>query len=105
LEMLRLKARARLAYAVNGPSDEEAAAARVSHGLRVMDECVREMSKHARATLAERRAELAKQSVHGTGRVITEDEALKLIAVKRHAAAKPKRSRRTRARVGRREMF
>jgi hypothetical protein len=105
LEMLRLKARARFAYVVNGPSDEEAAAARVSHGLRLMDECVAEMSKLARAELAERRAELAKRSVHGTGRVITEEEALRLIAAKRQAAARPKRSRRTRARPVRREVF
>jgi hypothetical protein len=105
LEVLRLKARAGLAYAVNGPSDEEAAAARMRHGLRLMDECADEMSKLARATLAERRAELAKRRPPGTGRVITQDEALRLIAAKRQAAARPKRSRRTRARVGRREVF
>jgi hypothetical protein len=105
LEVLRLKARARFAYVVNGPSDEEAAAARVSHGLRLMDECVAEMSKLVRVDLAERRAELAKRSVHGTGCVITEEEALRLIAAKRQAAARPKRSRRTRARPVRREVF
>jgi hypothetical protein len=105
LEMLKLKARARYSYAVNGPSDEEAAAARVSHGLRVMEECAREISKLVRVDLAERRAELAKRSVPGTGRVITQEEALKLIAAKRQAAARPKRSRRTRARVERREVF
>jgi hypothetical protein len=105
LEVLRLKARARYSYAVNGPSDEEAAAARVSRGLRLLDECVDEMSKNARAELAERRAELAKRSLPGTGRVITEEEALRLIAAKRQAAARPKRSRRTRGRVGRGEVF
>jgi hypothetical protein len=68
-----------------------------------MDECVREISKLVRVDIAERRAELAKQSVHGTGRVITQEVALRLIAAKRQAAAK--RSRRTRARVGRREAF
>jgi hypothetical protein len=105
LEVLRLKARARFAYAVNGPSDEEVAAARVSRGLRLMDEYADEMSKLARAEIAERRAELAKRRPPGTGRVITQEEALKLIAAKRQAAARPKRSRRTRARVGRGEVF
>jgi hypothetical protein len=78
----------------------------VRHGLRVMDECAREISKLARADLAdlaERRADAGTRS--GAGRVITQDEALKLIAAKRQAAAKPKRSRRTRARVERREVF
>jgi hypothetical protein len=78
LQMLKLKARARFFYAVHGPELEAA---------------------------AEARARLAKQSVHGTGRVITQEEALKLIAAKRQAAARPKRSRRTRARVGRGEVF
>jgi hypothetical protein len=105
LEVLRLKARARFAYAVNGPSDEEVAAARVSRGLRLMDEYADEMSKLARAEIAERRAELAKRRPPGTSRVITQEEAFKLIAAKRQAAARPKRSRRTRARGGRREVF
>jgi len=106
LQMLKLKARARYSYAVNGPSGEEVAAARVSRGLRVMDECAREISRLARADLAdlaERRADAGTRS--GAGRVITQDEALKLIAAKRQAAARPKRSRRTRARVERREVF
>jgi hypothetical protein len=106
LQMLKLKARAGLSSAANGPSDEEVAAARVRHGLRVMDECAREISRLARADLAdlaERRAELAKRRPPGTSRVITQEEALKLIAAKRQAAARPKR--RTRARVGQREVF
>jgi hypothetical protein len=104
--MLKLKARAGLSYAANGPSGEEVAAARVRHGLRVMDECAREISRLARADLAdlaERRADAGTRS--GAGRVITQEEALKLIAAKRQAAARPKRSRRTRARVGQREVF
>jgi hypothetical protein len=105
MQLLKLKARAQFSYLVNGPSDEEAAAARVSRGLRLLDECADEMSKLARAEIAERRAELAKRRLPGTGRVITQDEALKLIAAKRQAAARPKRARRTRARVGRREVF
>jgi hypothetical protein len=105
LQLLKLKARAGLSYAANGPSDEEVAAARVRHGLRVMDECAREIAKLDRADLAERRAELAKQRPPGTSRVITQEEALKLIAAKRQAAARPKRSRRTRGRVGRGEVF
>jgi hypothetical protein len=78
LQLFKLKARARFFYAVHGPELEAA---------------------------AEARARRAKQSVHGTGRVITEEEALKLIAAKRQAAASPKRPRRARARVGRREVF
>jgi predicted deacylase len=81
LQLFKLKARARFFSAVHGPELEAVAEARA------------------------RRADLAKQSVHGTGRVITQEEAFKLIAAKRQAAARPNRSRRARARVGRGEVF